>query len=407
MRRCGTSEKQLEYELRGTGLWGEAVRQRRAVITNDYAAPSPLKKGIPEGHVPITRHLNVPVLDSGRIVLVAGVGNKAAPYTEADARNLSFLMAEAWKIASHQQIEAALRESEEHFRSFIRFAPVPIVITDERGRFEHLNDRFTRTFGYTLEDLPDLETWWRRAYPDEEYREEVLGVWREAMEAGRWTATRSNPLEYRVTCRDGSTRVAEISSNHIGDRYLYLFNDLTGRKRAEEAMSRLQEQYLQAQKMEAIGRLAGGVAHDFNNLLTAILGYAEMIGTEQALTPLAREGIEEIEKSARRAAALTQQLLAFGRKQLLQPRVVDLNGLLADLEKMLRRLIGEDILLTSSLEAAGALVLADPGQIEQAIINLAVNARDAMPRGGTLTIGTRNASVGDEQDGRPGRGAAR
>ncbi|MEE9230973.1 MAG: PAS domain S-box protein [Acidobacteriota bacterium] len=192
--------------------------------------------------------------------------------------------------------------------------------------------------------------------------------------------------------RDEHGRVAGFTS---------VITDITGRKR-------LEEQLRQAQKLEAIGRLAGGVAHDFNNMLTAIMGNAELLLSDLHLADLQRKEVQEIRKAARRAASLTQQLLAFSRRQMLTPRVLDLNASVAEMEKMLRRVIGEDVELITELESALGSVKADPGQIGQVIINLALNARDAMPEGGELRIETANADVDEAaahlQDGMvPGR----
>ncbi len=175
-----------------------------------------------------------------------------------------------------------------------------------------------------------------------------------------------------------------------------------------EELNRTQEQLVRVQKMEAVGRLAGGVAHDFNNLLTAITGYSELLLQNLADHDPLHQDVEQIRKAAQRAASLTRQLLAFSRRQALQPQVLDLNATVADMKKMLRRLIGEDIELVTVLEPERWTVKADPGQLEQVIMNLTVNARDAMPQGGRLTIKTENVTLDQDYcqlipEARPGR----
>ena len=180
------------------------------------------------------------------------------------------------------------------------------------------------------------------------------------------------------------------------------------RKRAEDALRRSEAQLLQSRKMEAVGQLAGGIAHDFNNLLTVILGYSEVLLGGQGSAEGRREELEAIKQAGERAASLTHQLLAFSRRQVLEPRVLSLNTVVADLEQMLRRLIGEDIDLETRLETRPEAVKADPGQLEQVIMNLVINARDAMPRGGKLIVETRNvvednAFASAQVDVHPGR----
>jgi EAL domain-containing protein (putative c-di-GMP-specific phosphodiesterase class I)/signal transduction histidine kinase/FixJ family two-component response regulator len=190
-------------------------------------------------------------------------------------------------------------------------------------------------------------------------------------------------LEERVTTQTADLRRANTD----------LQREIEERERAEQALRHSEDQLRQSQKLEAIGRLAGGVAHDFNNLLTVILGRSEFMGMKLDANDSMHQSIAEIQKAALRAASLTRQLLAFSRQQVLQPKVLDLNGVIVDVDKMLQRLIGEDIdLLTVPASDLGR-VKADPGQIEQVLMNLAVNARDAMPGGGKLTIETANVTL--------------
>lgn len=202
--------------------------------------------------------------------------------------------------------------------------------------------------------------------------------------------------EFRIIRPDGEIRwVYNLGRATYADsgkplRMIGIVQDITERKRAEEAQATLEEQLRQAQKMETVGRLAGGVAHDFNNLLTVIQGYCDLMLAKMASDNPLRAKLEQIQKAGKRAAALTGQLLAFSRKQMLSPTVLDLNNLVTNLQVMLERLIGEDITLATVLQPGLWSVTADPSQLEQVIMNLAVNARDAMPTGGRLTIETVN-----------------
>jgi nitrogen-specific signal transduction histidine kinase/ActR/RegA family two-component response regulator len=174
-----------------------------------------------------------------------------------------------------------------------------------------------------------------------------------------------------------------------------MYEDISARKQIEEALKNSEDQLRQSQKMEAIGRLAGGVAHDFNNMLTAIRGYSDLLLLRlDDGSPMRRE-VEEIQKAGERASSLTRQLLAFSRKQVLQPKTIDLNEIIANLHGMMHRLIGEEIDLVTVLKPDLGLVLVDPGQVEQVIMNLVVNARDAMPRGGKVTIETTDIFLGE------------
>jgi signal transduction histidine kinase/CheY-like chemotaxis protein len=244
-------------------------------------------------------------------------------------------------------------------------------------------DGITRVFGYPLEDVAPTVDWWTsRIHPDDVRRvEEQVRV---DIEAGRDFVS-----EYRFRTKDQTDL-------YVWDRGRVLCDEngravrMVGVMESVTELKRLEDQFRQAQKMEAVGRLAGGIAHDFNNLLTTILGYSHLILGHFKPDDPQRLDVEEIRTAGERAAALTKQLLAFSRKQMIEPKVLDVNAVVANLDKMLRRLIGEDIQFQTELGSAGH-IKADLGQLEQVIMNIVVNARDAMPQGGRLTIRTGSA----------------
>jgi two-component system, cell cycle sensor histidine kinase and response regulator CckA len=275
----------------------------------------------------------------------------------------------------------ALEESEARFRGAFYSSSIGTALSDADGQIVQVNDRLCELLGYAPHEL--LQIPWRTLVE----LEDVEGL------TERTADLRSGARDYyihevRLRRKDGAlvwTRVAiSLVRDYAGEpaHYVVLVEDVSARYA-------LELQLRQSQKMEAVGRLAGGIAHDFNNLLTAIRGYTEFLVSSLEDERLRRHAVE-IERAAARAASLTGQLLAFSRRQVLQPRVVGLNAIVSDMEMMLRRLIGEDVELVVRLERELGLVRADPTQVEQVIINLAVNARDAMPGGGSLTIETRN-----------------
>ena len=271
-------------------------------------------------------------------------------------------------------------------------APFGMVMVDKDGVFKYVNPKFTELLGYDLEDIPNGKTWFRKAYPDPIYRHHVISTWTDDLEG--FKSGDKGPRTFTVTCKDGTEKIINFIPVQLeAGENLVACEDITELKRAEEEKAALQDQLRQSQKVEAIGRLAGGIAHDFNNLLTIIKGYSQLSCIELKEGDTLRGNIDEIQKAAERAASLTRQLLAFSRRQVMEMKVVDLNTLLRDLEKMLRRVIGEDIEMV--IQTAGDLggVRTDVGQIEQVIMNLSVNAKDAMPSGGKLTIETANAEL--------------
>jgi PAS domain S-box-containing protein len=295
-------------------------------------------------------------------------------------------------ITERKQAEEALRHSEERYRTIIENIQDGYFEGDLAGNFTFANDVICRHLGYTREETIGMNY---RQYTDEEHAKELYQHYSELYKTGQPI----KPFEAGYVRKDGGKLIAEISVSLIRDPkgkpigFRGISRDITERKREEEEKLSLQEQLRQSQKMEAIGQLAGGVAHDFNNLLTVIKGYSQISLLDLKENDPLRGNIQEIEKATQRATDLTRQLLAFSRRQILDSKVVDLNALLKDLEKMLRRIIGEDIELVALLSEDLGRVKIDPSQIEQVIFNLAVNARDAMPSGGKLTIETANVEL--------------
>jgi PAS domain S-box-containing protein len=295
-------------------------------------------------------------------------------------------------VISHDvtELHAALEERDRFFTQSLNL----LCVAGFDGRLRRVNPAWDNTLGFTAAQLL-ATTLLDLIHPED--REPTRA---ELAKLRRGQATAS--FETRCLTSDGSHRWVLWNATPFLDQqgFYATGHDVTERRR-------LEEQFRQAQKMEAVGQLAGGVAHDFNNLLTIINGYAELAYGGLPLGDPRREMAAEIGKAGQRAAALTRQLLAFSRQQVLAPRVLDLNALVADLAKMLRRLVGEDVDLAFAPAADLGLVRVDPGQLEQVLLNLAVNARDAMPRGGKLTIETRNVELGDAAPGGPTRAAGR
>jgi PAS domain S-box-containing protein len=292
------------------------------------------------------------------------------------------------EMAERKQAEEALRQSEATTRVIVESAIDCIISIDAEGRITEFNPAAVKTFGYAREAVIGQDLAEKIIPPSsrESHRQGLL----------RYRATGEGPvlgkrIELTAMRADGTEFPVELAINAVSEegptRFTASLRDLTERKL-------LEDQLRQAQKMEAIGQLAGGVAHDFNNLLTIILGYSDvLLGGEQLATDPRGEMLGQIRKAAERAALLTRQLLAFSRKQLLEPRILNLNESVTEMEKMLRRLIGEDIQIRTVLGKELDRISADPGQIEQVVMNLVVNARDAMPSGGELCIETANAEL--------------
>ncbi|TAL11840.1 MAG: PAS domain S-box protein [Nitrospirae bacterium] len=288
------------------------------------------------------------------------------------------------------------QEREEWLSTTLSSIGDAVIATDERGRVTFMNPVAQSLTGWRLEDAKGRALNHVFAIVNEATQQPAEDPVTKVIREGTIVGLANHTV---LIAKDGSQRPIDDSGapirNARGDviGVILVFRDISETKQREKELQYTEEQLRQSQKMEAVGKLAGGIAHDFNNLLTAITGYSDLLLGHVPPDSLARRNVEEIRKAALRAGSLTHQLLAFSRRQVLAPKVLDLNAVVTNLEPLLRRLIGEDIELSSAPSPILGRVLADPGQIEQIILNLVVNARDAMPRGGRLTIETANVEL--------------
>ena len=307
------------------------------------------------------------------------------------------------ELAERRRAEEELRRERDFIESLIDTAHTIVLVLDTQGRVVRFNRYMEEISGWPLKDARE-KSWFDTFLPPDE-REDVRLLFNRAIAGGPVEGLVIN----RIVDREGNEHLIEWYNKKLYDANGALFGilatgqDVTDREAAEAEKKELESQLQQAQKIESIGRLAGGIAHDFNNLLTPMIGYADMALMDLDPADPLYGDFEEIREVAERAKNLTGQLLAFSRRQVLEMKVVNLNDIVSAFQKMLRRIIGEDIEFTMQLEPELKNAKADPAQIQQVIMNLAINARDAMPEGGRLTIQTQNA-VFDEAcaKGRPG-----
>ncbi len=509
MENCAIDEKPLDYPIESAGIWGEAVRQRNTFIMNDYSAPHPGKKGLPSGHVPLTRLLVVPGFLHGRITAVAAVANKETDYNENDVNQLSSFIQNVNLIINTKLSQEALEKAQAQLNRFFDVVPDLICIASADGYFKTLNPAWEKILGFTQAELmaepfvnfihpDDVEPTQREverqigeqttiyfinryrckdgSYKSLEWVSAPAGKGRDLFAVARDITDRlrvdrellinqerllraqsiahignwewfppTNQLfwqeenyrifglpldeppsvekfintihpedrefaqdriakalrgeepydiDLRIIRTDGQERFIHATGEVDFDqeknplRFFGTVQDITERKRSEQEMQRLQTQLGHSQKMEAIGTLAGGIAHDFNNLLTGILGQASLLKIQSHSDPAVYSAADLIERTAERAAELTQQLLGFARRGKYQVQPVNINKTIADVVRLLGRTIDKRISIIQLPAPGDPAVKGDPGQMQQVLMNLALNARDAMPNGGELVFQT-------------------
>ncbi|MCX8109997.1 MAG: PAS domain S-box protein [Syntrophorhabdaceae bacterium] len=503
-------DSSLEFNIKMGGLWAEPIRQKKAIIVNDYEGTNPYKKGMPEGHIPIKRFMGVPVLHQEKVVMTGCFANKEEPYDEDDVTNVKLLLQGFWNFLRLDEAQKKLQESELRYRSLfknandailllkdgifvdcnpkalelfkcerrevigkrpyelsppvqadgrysneramekiqeaiagkpqffewvhstcdgepfytevslnnlkigdttfiqalvrditekkkveeqIRFEreryallvenfPYGVILLDKKGEFVYVNKKWVEIFGYEPDEIPNGKAWFKKAYPDHEYRKTVIEAWSKDVTGIQLGDKR--PRVFNVVCKDGSVKIISFITVLVENQlFITTAQDITEYKRTEE-------QFLQAQKMEAIGRLAGGIAHDFNKMLTVILGHAQLgLMNLDPINPICHR-LVEIENAAKRSAELTKNLLAFARKQPISPKTLNINNTIEEMLNILHRLIGENIELRWFPNKDLWPVRFDPAQLNQVIMNLIVNARDAIEDVGAVTIETDN-----------------
>ncbi len=307
-------------------------------------------------------------------------------FGERERDVLTFVSQQVANAIERKRNEEALQSSESRYRSLIQSAVVGIFRAARDWRFLEVNPALASMLGYSSAGEFLVLSEHQDVFVDQKAKADI--------QTGFLRRGRFESVEAQWRRKDGSIITVRLSGRGVRDEregtevFEVIAEDVTERRA-------LEDQLRQAQKMEAVGKLAGGVAHDFNNLLTVITGYSQILMDQHTHNPEATRSIEQIFGAADRATALTRQLLAFSRRQMLQPRVVNLNTLIRNVEKMLPPLLGERIQIVFRTASDLGTVRADPGQLEHILMNLAVNARDAMPRGGKLTIQTANAELGE------------
>ena len=303
-----------------------------------------------------------------------------------DTGAIVFLLPEGRDITERKQAEKALRQEEEKFRVLVEESPLGISFIGEDAKYKYINPKFIEIFRYTLEDIPSGKEWFKKAYPNSEYRDQVISTWIKDLKDSK--VGESRPRIFEVTCKNGEEKIIHFKpvTMATGDQFV-IYEDITNRQR-------LEDQLRQSQKAQAIGTLAGGIAHDFNNILSPIILYAEMVLEDISGDSPLRFSIEEILGASIRAKDLVRQILTFSRQAEQERIPLIINPVIKEALRLLRASLPSTIEIRQNLDAEGNVVLADPTQIHQILMNLGTNAANAMrERGGVLEVSLVDADL--------------
>jgi PAS domain S-box-containing protein len=394
MNECTVAEKQNVYSLSKTGLWGEAVRQRKPIMINDFNAPNPLKRGIPQGHAPLEKFLTVPVFSGQQIVAVIGVANKETDYDDSDIRQLSIMMDVVWKMVEARNVI----ENKKLLGEMLDNAPGAVVIYQlKTGRLLYVNNRAQTLYGYTKDEMLNMSIDDIVAEASQKNETEISNTIDNVSES---------VMETRHKRADGSIFPLEVFAKQVvfneNDAILSIAADITERKKLELEHEKINDELNRMQRLNSLGILAGGIAHDFNNLLGGVFGYIDLARTtsrESEVTEYLSKAMNTIEH----ARSLTGQLLTFakGGAPVKKP---------APLFPFVKEIVQYCLKGTGGVECEYTVppdlwsVEYDKNQIRQVIENVIVNAIEAMPCGGVIRIKAVNYSIGANWPGlTPGR----
>jgi len=413
------SHSVMENEIRptgkSTGHWRDCVRLKHAVIQNEIQSPV-AGKFFPCSGVQLSRLLCVPVFENKKIKIILGVGDKSEKYEDDDSIQIQLIANEMHKIVQQRRVESALRDSEERFRTLVHQAPLPVAICDPDGRMRLVNDRFVETFGYSIEEIPNIDAWWKLVNPEAESSERAINKWRDEFAKVLKEHT-TFVQEYYITCKDHSRRMVEVYANMIGHQIIFIFYDITERKQAEEeirlnrdhleeivvertkvvkaqnaqlvadnmARWKLQKELIKAKKVaeqasRAKSAFLASMSHEIRTPMNTILGFSQLILNDADLPERHREQIETINRSGEHLLALIDEVLEISKieagQATLSAHSFDLKVFLHDIEAMFR-LMAEKKDLEFVVNYSGQIppsIVCDEGKLRQVFINLLGNA---------------------------------